>query len=128
MAGRPSGRQEDPPLSGDLSCNSDDPYAVRITFRVGADALDWVFARSLLMGGLTEPAGGGDVEVRPSLRHGMATVQIALKGPRAQAVLEAPTRVIAAFTRRTCATVPPGMEHHYIDLDRLARQFLRDVS
>ncbi|POX51555.1 SsgA family sporulation/cell division regulator [Streptomyces sp. Ru72] len=115
-------------MVGDRDCGSNDPYAVRITFRAGPDALDWVFARSLLIGGLTEPTGGGDVEVRPSRRHGVATVQIALQGPGAHVVLEAPARFIAAFVRRTCAGVPPGTEHHHIGLDHLARQFLRHVS
>jgi len=116
------------PLQGDLWYKSTDPYAVRLTFYVGDDTLDWVFARSLLIGGLNEPTGTGDVEVGPSRHRGADTVQITLRTSEACAVLEAPARVIAAFLERSCAAVPPGTEHRHLDLDHVARQFIQDID
>ncbi len=42
-----------------------DPYAVTLTFHVPGEAVVWTFSRELLMLGLDEPAGDGDVHVWP---------------------------------------------------------------
>lgn len=106
-------------IPGDLRYKSTDPYALCIAFRVHGDTLDWVFARTLLICGLHEPVGAGDVEIAPSRRDGVDTVQISLKARYSYAVLEAPAGMIAAFLTRTCRTVPPGTEHRHLDLDDL---------
>ena len=113
-------------FSGDLCYRSTDPYAVCITFRVDDDTLDWVFARTLLIGGLLEPVGAGDVEISPSRHNGVDTVQITLKAHHVYAVLEAPTRMIAAFLKRTCRAVPLGTVHRHLDLDQLACRLVQD--
>lgn len=113
---------------GDLCYKSTDPYAVRMTFRVDGDTLDWFFARSLLIGGLIEPVGAGDVEISPSRHHGVDTVRIALKAHPVYAVLEAPARTVAAFLKRTCRHVPLGTEHRHLDLDHLAHRLVQDVG
>ncbi|WP_416978068.1 SsgA family sporulation/cell division regulator [Streptomyces sp. T028] len=113
---------------GDLCYKSTDPYAVRISLRVDDDTMDWVFARTLLIGGLLEPVGAGDVEISPSRRDGVNTVQITLKARHAYAVLEAPARMIAAFLKRTCQAVPLGTEHRHLDLDHLTRQLVQDID
>jgi hypothetical protein len=113
---------------GDLCYRSTDPYAVRITFRVDDDTLDWVFARTMLIGGLMEPVGVGDVEISPSRHDGVDTVQITLKAHHVYAVLEAPARMIAAFLEQTCRAVPLGTEHRHLDLDHLTRQLVGDVG
>jgi hypothetical protein len=94
-------------------------YALCLAFRVHGDTLDWLFARTLLISGLHEPVGAGDVEINPSRRDGVDTVQITLKARYAYAVLEAPAGMIADFLTRTCRAVPPGTEHRHLDLDDL---------
>jgi hypothetical protein len=106
-------------IPGDLRYKSTDPYALCLAFRVHGDTLDWLFARTLLISGLHEPVGAGDVEINPSRRDGVDTVQITLKARYAYAVLEAPAGMIADFLTRTCRAVPPGTEHRHLDLDDL---------
>jgi hypothetical protein len=113
---------------GDLCYRSADPYAVRLTFHVDDYMMDWVFARTLLIGGLLEPVGVGDVEISPSRHDGVDTVQITLKPHHVYAVLEAPARMIAAFLKRTCQAVPLGTEHRHLDLDRLVSRLVQDVG
>jgi hypothetical protein len=112
---------------GDLCYKSTDPYAVRITFHLD-DTMDWVFARTLLIAGLLEPSGVGDVEISPCHRNDVDTVQITLKAHHVCAVLEAPARMIAAFLKQTCQAVPLGMEHRHLDLDRLVARLVQDVG
>ncbi|MCH5676843.1 SsgA family sporulation/cell division regulator [Streptomyces gilvus] len=113
---------------GSLCYKSADPYAVHITFRVDDDTVDWVFARTLLIGGLLEPVGAGDVEIGPCSHGGVDTVQIALKADHVYVALEAPARVIAVFLKRTCQAVPLGTEHRHLDLDRLVSRLVQDVG
>lgn len=115
-------------IPGDLCYKSTDPYAVCVTFRVHGDTLDWLFARTLLISGLHEPVGVGDVEISPCHRDGANTVQITLKARHAYAVLEAPTLLIADFLKRTCAAVPLGTEHRHLGLDELVSRLVRDTD
>jgi len=115
-------------LPGDLCYKSTDPFAVRIAFRVDDTTVDWVFARTLLIGGLLEPVGGGDVVVAPSHHGNEDTVQITLKAHHEYAVLEAPARMIAAFLKQTCQAVPIGAEHRHLDLDYLVSCLVQDVG
>lgn len=115
-------------IPGDLCYRSTDPYAVCVTFRVHGDTLDWLFARTLLISGLHEPVGVGDVEISPCHRDAANTVQITLKARHAYAVLEAPTLVVADFLKRTCAAVPLGTEHRHLDLDELVSWLVRDTD
>lgn len=115
-------------IPGSLWYSSADPYAVGITFRVHGDKLDWLFSRSLLIGGLHEPVGTGDVEISPCHSDGMDTVRITLKARYTDAVLEVPARVIAAFLNRTCQAVPIGTEHRHLDLDDLVCRLVQDTG
>src|SRR5690349_12653864 len=46
----------------DLEYDPSDPYAVRFTFHLPGDApVTWVFARELLLDGISRPTGEGDV-------------------------------------------------------------------
>ena len=99
-----------------------DPWAVRITFpadRGGtATPVRWVVARELLLQGVTEPAGEGDVQVFPSIdEHGRAAVVMELCSPDGRLVLQLCTSELHRFLARTLAVVPLGAES--IDLDRL---------
>ena len=48
-----------------FSYDAADPYAVRVTFHVPAGDVPWVISRNLLLRGLCEPAGEGDIRLRP---------------------------------------------------------------
>ena len=44
------------PLTASLHYRAEDPYAIRMAFHVGMDEpVEWIFARDLLAGGMTEP-------------------------------------------------------------------------
>ncbi|MBH5335897.1 SsgA family sporulation/cell division regulator [Streptomyces pactum] len=51
----------------ELAYDSNDPYAVEITFHLPGDApVTWAFARELLLDGLSRPSGEGDVHIAPA--------------------------------------------------------------
>jgi hypothetical protein len=101
-----------------LRYESADPYAVRAVFRISdEETVEWVFARELLAEGLHQPAGEGDVHVRPVPAPARSTMRITLASPTGTAHLEAPARQVASFLQRTDAAVPPGTEHQHLDLN-----------
>ncbi|WP_225823516.1 SsgA family sporulation/cell division regulator [Streptomyces naphthomycinicus] len=111
------------PLPAELRYSATDPYAVCLS--VGAPSalsVDWVFARSLLAQGLHGPAGSGDVVVYPRRRHHPDALRILLRTRTGKAVLEVASAPVVAFLHRTDALVPPGTEHHHIDLDSIVEQ------
>ncbi|MBO4258915.1 SsgA family sporulation/cell division regulator [Streptomyces griseorubiginosus] len=101
---------------------------MRITFRMDDYTMDWIFARTLLIGGLLEPIGAGNVQISPCRHNGLDTVQITLKPHQVYVVLEAPARMIAGFLKRTCQAVPLGTEHHHLNLDLLVSRLVHDVG
>jgi hypothetical protein len=58
-------RDGEEPVRVRLAARSLDPLAVRLTVAVDGEVVDWVFARDLLLRGLTAPTGEGAVRVRP---------------------------------------------------------------
>jgi hypothetical protein len=106
------------PVSARLSYRPDDPYAVQAAFRLGGDrAVDWFFARELLREGLLQPAGIGDLRLRPAWHRGQHMVQMILTPPAGQADLMLPWPVVTGFLQRTDAVVSPGTELRQVDLD-----------
>src|SRR5436305_4454074 len=49
------------PLEAELHYDPSDPYAVTTVFMTGASQVRWTFGRELLVEGLYEPSGDGDV-------------------------------------------------------------------
>jgi len=99
-----------------------DPWAVRILFPGGrggtAAPVCWVVARDLLLQGVTDPAGEGDVQLFPSVdEDGCAAVVMELCSPDGRLVLQLRTADLSRFLSRTLAVVPLGTES--IDLDEL---------
>lgn len=105
------------PMPVALRYCASDPYAVTVAFRGDGLSVEWVFARDLLLEGLSGPAGKGDVHISPATRAGTDAVSIWLSSPDGQAVLEADRVDLAAFLDRTTSLVPAGREHEHIDLD-----------
>ncbi|MEU5642175.1 SsgA family sporulation/cell division regulator [Streptomyces milbemycinicus] len=117
------------PLPAELRYAMTDPYAVCLSLGVPlAPTVDWVFARSLLAHGLHRPTGSGDVVVIPQHRHHPDAIRILLRRRNGAAVLEVATAAVTAFLRRSDVLVPPGTEHHHIDLDRVVQQLTAGIE
>jgi hypothetical protein len=94
----------------DLEYDALDPYAVRFTFHLPGDApVTWVFARELLLDGISRPTGEGDVHVHP-VGGELADVCIVLHSPEGAARLRASAPPLIAFLARTDRLVPMGQE------------------
>jgi hypothetical protein len=114
------GRTVDVPAT--FEYDAADPWAVRIVFPGGrgdtAAPVRWVVGRELLLEGLTDPAGDGDVRLFPSVdEDGRAAVVIELCSPDGRLVLQVRTSALYRFLSRTLTVVPLGAES--IDLDEL---------
>jgi len=110
-------------LEAELGYYPADPYAVTATFRTSGGDVVWTFARELLIGGLTAPAGEGDVHVWPCLdTAGRAMVIIELNSPDGELLVQVPSKDLYRFVNRTLSAVPLGGEGDFIDLDQLILQ------
>jgi hypothetical protein len=102
-----------------------DPWAVCITFRGPKDQVSWLVARELLIRGLTDPAGEGDIQLWPSIDDGgRAAVVMELRSPDGHLVTELRTHELYRFLTRTQAMVPSGTETMDLDglVDAITRQ------
>jgi hypothetical protein len=126
------------PLVASLSYSSEDPYAIRVAFQVGADeSVEWVFARDLLSRGLEGRTGLGDVRVWPAdvqedpdtgaRRRARGVLNIELSSPFGQARFEAPVRDVANFLDRTYRVVPAGRESSFVDVEAELAAILRQA-
>jgi sporulation and cell division protein SsgA len=103
-----------------LSYDPADPWAVALDLYVGPAAVRWTFGRELLVAGLHEPVGEGDVLVSPSLDDaGRAVVVIELRSPDGSLVGQLPARDVGLFVRGVLDTVPAGAETAHLDVDAL---------
>ena len=103
----------------------DDPYAVWLTFHIPAGDVRWAVARSLLVRGLTEPAGEGDIRLWPSIdEEGRAVVTMDFHSPEGRLITSARTAELHEFLARTWEAVPLGSESARVDLDLLADSLL----
>lgn len=103
-----------------------EPFAVTITFVTPEGDLPWTFSRDLLVHGLTDPSGQGDVHVCPSIDdQGRAVVIIELSSPDGHLVTQVRTDDMYQFVNETLEVVPEGEESHYLDLDEAITQLLR---
>jgi hypothetical protein len=106
------------PMQAELTYNPSDPYAVTAVFMTGAGNVSWTFGRDLLVEGVYEPAGDGDVHVWPCLdADGHAVVIIELCSPDGEALVQARTGDLTTFVERMTSVVAPGNESSFLDLD-----------
>ena len=106
-----------------FSYDATDPYAVQVTFHVPAGDVPWVVARSLLVRGLGEPAGDGDIRLQPGLdEEGRAIVRMDFHSPEGRLRVEARTGDLLGFLGRTWISVRPGEET--LDVDDLLASLL----
>src|SRR4051794_20400850 len=108
-----------------LTYDAREPYAVRlaITQRQAAP-VEWIFARELLVVGLTRSAGAGDVVVMPAADSQDGELFIALTGSSGSAVVTVPSAEVEDFVIDTCLLVPLGTEFQHIDIDAALARLL----
>jgi hypothetical protein len=115
------------PVEAELLYRRSNPYAVELSFRTeGADVV-WLFGRHLLMRGVHEPAGHGDVQIRPGIDpdgHGVVVLQ--LLSPDGAALVEARAGDVLAFLAHTTQEVWPGTEGDHLDVDETIAALLSD--
>ena len=110
-------------IDADLVFDPADPYAVTMVFRTGAQEVLWTFGRELLVEGVYEPTGDGDVHVWPCLSpNGEAVVIVELDSPSGETLLQFPTRAIQDFVYAALETVPLGAEE--VDVDEWLTRIL----
>lgn len=115
------------PVRASLRYDPNDPYAVQVLFHPDSsdcEPVGWSFARDLLVTGLDEPAGVGDVRVWPWATPRGDVVALALSSPDGNALFEAPRGVLVRFLRRTFSAVPRGREGEYVDVDTAVARLL----
>ncbi len=115
-------------LEATLRYDSDDPYAVRLGFPTapGREAVEWMFARQLIVDGLVAPSGDGDVRIWPSPEDLTGPVYVELCSPSGRALFTVPREVLVDFTRRCDVIVPAGTETAHLDLDAELDLLLHD--
>jgi hypothetical protein len=109
------------PVLASLRYEPVDPYAVQVVFHAGGDEpgaeVSWSFARQLLVDGLREPSGMGDVRVWPWVGDDGPAAALALSSPDGHALFEVPRASLEDFLSRTYTQVALGAESEYLDLD-----------
>jgi hypothetical protein len=115
-------------LDAALRYDRDDPYAVHLSFPTspGRDAIEWIFARSLVSDGLSTPVGDGDVRIWPSPEELGGPVYVELCSPSGRALFAVPRPVLADFVDRCHKLVPSGSEGTFLDLDAELDLLLHD--
>ncbi|MFI5755157.1 SsgA family sporulation/cell division regulator [Streptomyces sp. NPDC051569] len=111
-----------------LHYDREDPFTVRMAFPPPATLegteVTWEFSRELLATGITEPAGAGDVRVRP---FGYGRTVMEFHAPEGTAMVHLRTAELRRFLERVHGLVPAGREHLYLDLDHDLTELLRDA-
>ncbi len=123
------GPDQPTPLAAELRYDPADPYAVAMAFLKDDVEVVWVFARGLLLRGVYEPVGVGDVQVFPSVdEDGRAVVALVLRAPTGAALVEGKTREFLDFLAQTTRAVWPGTEqdHHRVTDDAIAAILVGD--
>ena len=117
------------PLETELSYDPADPLAVSATFSTVAGRVRRTFGRDLLIEGLVEPVGDGDVHVWPCVdNNGNSVVIIELCSPDGEALVQGRTAEITAFVERMTRSVAPGAEAALLDVDAAVAAIFAGVA
>ncbi|NIJ14611.1 hypothetical protein FHU38_005012 [Saccharomonospora amisosensis] len=110
----------DTPLLSRLSYSASEPFTIALAFRVEpGEWVEWEFARDLLIAGLSEVAGIGDVRIRPDLSGNRDLLVLELESPDGYAVVELSRVDVLRFIGQTVELVGLGVESDHLDLDGL---------
>jgi hypothetical protein len=106
------------PVTTRWSYRADEPFALTVAF--GTDRghwVEWVFARELLIDGLVEQVGEGDLTVEPGDVED--TLILTVHSPSGSATFELDRGDTQDFLAATLELVPSGTESTHFDIDRL---------
>jgi hypothetical protein len=107
------------PVTTRWTYESFEPYALTVAFATERGRwVEWVFARDLLVDGLTQPTGEGDLRVSPDLEDPELLV-LEIYAPSGSAIFTLDREDVEDFLARTLELVPAGTEGTYFDIDRL---------
>jgi hypothetical protein len=102
------------PVRARLRYTTQDPYALTMSFAIDECApVEWVFARDLLVAGISRPSGVGDVHVFPTADR----IVVDLASPDGAARLVADAGPLTRFVSKMLAAVPLGAEDRYSTID-----------
>ncbi|NUR08671.1 MAG: SsgA family sporulation/cell division regulator [Nocardioidaceae bacterium] len=102
-----------------------DPFAVSLVLDGGGTPVRWTFGRELLVRGVLEPAGEGDVVVFPALDvAGRAVVVVELSSPDGILLGQLLLREVLPFVRAMTDAVPLGAEAGLVDVDGTVARLL----
>jgi hypothetical protein len=111
------------PVLSRCSYSAHEPYAVTLAFRTDQGRwVEWSFARELLVTGLSEAAGIGDVRVRPDLASAQDLLAVEIESPDGYAVVEIERDDVERFLDASDAIVPLGAEAEYFDVESLIEE------
>jgi hypothetical protein len=114
-------------VDADLVYDQRDPFAMSMVFQT-LPPVPWTFSRELLMTGMHEPIGAGDVHVWPSLSGtGEAVVIFEFSSPDGEVLVQASLRECARFVTRILDSVPHGQEGQYLDIDGAINELLGET-
>lgn len=106
------------PVLSRLSYVANEPFAINIAFRTERGRwVEWTFARELLVQGLTEPTGIGDVRVRPDLAGDDDLLVLEIESPDGYALVEIDREDVERFLDAAAGVIPLGRESDYFDVD-----------
>jgi hypothetical protein len=114
------------PVRSRWSYRVGEPFTVTAAFQTDQDRwVEWVFSRELLVTGLTESAGVGDVRFRPMAERGLNMLVVEIESPEGYALLELDLDSVAGFLGATDELVPLGAEGEHFDVDALIDELTR---
>ncbi len=108
------------PVRSRWSYRASHPFTVMAAFQTDRDNwVEWVFSRDLLVAGLTDSAGIGDVRFRPLSDRGLDMLAVEIESPEGYALLELDLEAVAGFLGASEEVVPLGAEAEHFDVDAL---------
>jgi hypothetical protein len=98
---------------------AEEPFSVQLLVVIDAEtSVAVVFSRELLLCGLRQPAGPGDVAIGPGVVRGDGgSLWVRFPASWGVTVVEVPREPVAAFVFATYDVVGPAQEVDHLDLD-----------
>ncbi|HEY1971383.1 MAG TPA: SsgA family sporulation/cell division regulator [Pseudonocardia sp.] len=109
---------QETPLLTRWSYRSDDPFAVMMSIaRPSGRWIDWLMARDLIIEGLDQPAGIGDVQLTPFSDGEFDVLEVKIGDDEGFASLEFDRDLVERFLDASYDIVPVGAESTVIDVE-----------
>ncbi|MGI8592491.1 MAG: SsgA family sporulation/cell division regulator [Nakamurella sp.] len=114
-----------PTVQASFHYAAQEPFAVRLALSLDdAPAVQWVFARDLIVQGVRVPSGHGDIQFYPTSEG----VVIELHSPDGDAHLLADEAMLTEFADAMEALVPSGRESDFCSMEQELTELLSTVD